>query len=65
MKRVVHIQRKRAVFPVLTTDQVRVIQRERVTQTERALLAVTALVALPVPAMAISIGVALVAGWVR
>ena len=61
--RVVTLPRLRHL-PVLTVEQARVIQRERLSSTERALVGATILISLPVPAMALSIGFAIVAGWI-
>ncbi len=61
--RVVTLPRLRHL-PVLTVEQARVIQRERLSSTERALVGATVLISLPVPAMALSIAFALLAGWI-
>jgi len=51
-------------LPVLTVEQARVIQRDRLTSTERALLGATVLMSIPVPASALAITVAIIAGWI-
>lgn len=63
-KRVVTMPRLRAQFPCLTVEQQRVIQRELLSSTERALAGACVLLSITVPAAALSIAVAIIAVWV-
>ena len=58
------LPRLRKIYPCLTVEQARVIQRERLSSTERALVGATVLMSIPVPAAALSIAFAIIAGWV-
>ncbi len=63
-RKIITLPRLRATHPVLTVDQLRVIKRERLTQTERALAGACVLLSIPVPATALTLVVALLTGLV-
>ena len=66
LKFIPRLPRVRNPHPVPTVEQVRVIRRERLSQSDRIMLGLTIiLTGIPVPAMALSLGFALFAGWFR